>query len=732
MLKAALYRCALAGVLALSAGCLVSPDGATNDGAGPADAVAASGPGESSPGEASTPAAGDGTARILFPPPRSLSESLSRTITVRGTAAAEHGLAAVRVNGTLASTSNDFADWQAVVPLVPGENELIVELEDGQGNRIADAARASVSLGALLRRPTAMAVDADRGQVLVAEKSMGWLTGLDLAHGARTVLASQDVGSGPMWGVINRNDDVSAIAVDRLRGRALLAAHGSDPDLLFAVDLDTGARTVLSGDGVGTGPALAFPKAMLMDEAADQLLVADLSLPAVLAVDPSTGDRAVLSGDGVGAGPALSFPSALVMDAAQGRLIVLDIGLNAVLAVDLLTGDRTVLSDDSTGYGPRLLDMVHLSPGPAPDLVLVVDRWGGVIEVDLSTGDRRLLYYGNGGAAPLALDPLDPERRLSLCDNGVCSVDPYSGPAQLDTAPLGILTMGTGVRLRRTSASLIDRDQDRILTLATDYQALMAIDRATGDRTVLSHITIGEGSYPELIYSLVLDSANNRVLTLQQEEQYVLAIDLGTGDRTVLSDIDGYPRTLGPMVMDQARGRLLMAMRDSQTLTAIDPVTGVRQPLADPAPAGSPLLEVPVSAALDQQRDRVLVADPGLKALVAFDAVTGAGTILSDAGTGAGPELVSMGDVTVDAARDRALLVNRYRSEVLAVDLATGDRTLLARPGVGSSAIEHPGGEINSVVVDAETDTAYLGQRTMGAMVVLDLAGSGEQVIVSR
>src|SRR5690606_20320767 len=63
---------------------------------------------------------------IRFPPPRSLSESMSRTITVRGTASLAAGVSAVRVNGILAETSDDFVHWHAVVPLSETDTELVV------------------------------------------------------------------------------------------------------------------------------------------------------------------------------------------------------------------------------------------------------------------------------------------------------------------------------------------------------------------------------------------------------------------------------------------------------------------------------------------------------------------------------------------------------------------------------------------------------------------------------
>ena len=65
-------------------------------------------------------------AEILFPPAGSQTDA--GTITVIGTATDAQGVAEVRVNGVLATTSDGFAHWRASVPLVSGENTLTVEL----------------------------------------------------------------------------------------------------------------------------------------------------------------------------------------------------------------------------------------------------------------------------------------------------------------------------------------------------------------------------------------------------------------------------------------------------------------------------------------------------------------------------------------------------------------------------------------------------------------------------
>jgi hypothetical protein len=137
------------------------------------------------------------------------------------------------------------------------------------------------------------------------------------------------------------------------------------PGALVAYDLATEERTVVTGDG----PPLVYPVAIALDATGETAYVADAGLEAILAVDLATGTRSVVSGAGRGTGPALAMPTALLLD--EGRLVVIRYAGERALAVDPLTGDRAL---GTIGLVPPAEPMRVLD-GPR-DRVLVVEPIG--------------------------------------------------------------------------------------------------------------------------------------------------------------------------------------------------------------------------------------------------------------------------------------------------------------------------------------------------------------------
>jgi hypothetical protein len=80
------------------------------------------------------------------------------------------------------------------------------------------------------------------------------------------------------------------------------------PDVV-EVNPSTGARTLISGNGRGSGPALVMPATVAV-EASGYILVTDVAAGTgnqrVLQIDPATGNRIVLTGAVVGSGPAVT------------------------------------------------------------------------------------------------------------------------------------------------------------------------------------------------------------------------------------------------------------------------------------------------------------------------------------------------------------------------------------------------------------------------------------------
>lgn len=109
---------------------------------------------------------------------------------------------------------------------------------------------------------------------------------------------------------------------------------------LVLVDLPTGGSRVLAGKG----PEMVYPShvAVLPDGA---FVVGDEGGPFLLRVDPRTGARSVLSGPGRGTGPSLERPRPVLVHA--GRVYVGD--GSRVLQVDPRTGDRKIALELGAG-----------------------------------------------------------------------------------------------------------------------------------------------------------------------------------------------------------------------------------------------------------------------------------------------------------------------------------------------------------------------------------------------
>jgi chloramphenicol 3-O-phosphotransferase len=85
--------------------------------------------------------------------------------------------------------------------------------------------------------------------------------------------------------------DPTDLAVDGAHGRLLSVRWNFEG--VLAIDIGTGARTVLSSKDRGVGPRIGFPRSIDVDPAANIAYVA--STRGILAVDLETGDRVLLT-----------------------------------------------------------------------------------------------------------------------------------------------------------------------------------------------------------------------------------------------------------------------------------------------------------------------------------------------------------------------------------------------------------------------------------------------------
>ncbi|MCE9595990.1 MAG: hypothetical protein K8S98_17510 [Planctomycetes bacterium] len=173
---------------------------------------------------------------------------------------------------------------------------------------------------------------------------------LDPYHGTRALLTGPGAGSGPLWTY------TLGIGVDRAADELLVVSTfpGSG---LFAVDLDTGARRIVSDATVGQGYSFYNPTALCVDASARIAYVADYSNLALFAVDLTTGDRTVVTKGGVfqavdggtppnvGTGPFFEYTTGVAIAPELGVAFTTHADLLiGVLAVELGSGDRVLFS----------------------------------------------------------------------------------------------------------------------------------------------------------------------------------------------------------------------------------------------------------------------------------------------------------------------------------------------------------------------------------------------------
>ena len=265
------------------------------------------------------------------------------------------------------------------------------------------------------------------------------------------------------------------------------------------------SQSTLTNNGSPTGtPNLDSPEDMAFDLNAD-IVTADAGtstgVSQVVRVAKTTGVRTLVSGPSVGSGPALNGPRSIAVE-PTGNILVLDsdpVTSDARLLRITPTGARSVLTSTTLGTGVALgnPDRVRVLGG-----VIYLTGSNQVLSVDAVTGARTLVSK----AAPAARRPAFavPVSMTSGTTSSVVVLDQYYG--------------GTG--------------------------ALIRVDLATGNRTVLSSNTAPSGG-PAFAnpYDVVHDACTHSFYVLHSASNgargTVLKVDDVTGARTVFATYAG-------------------------------------------------------------------------------------------------------------------------------------------------------------------------------------------------
>jgi len=527
-----------------------------------------------------------------------------------------------------------------------------------------------------------MVMDPARERVLLTDSGRDAVVAVDVINGNRKVISGGSVGTGTGLddpaGLVMRGENI--LLVDKAAGAVI------------EIDATNGNRTVLSRlVDIGDGDALTSPTAIALANP-DDLSTAHVTTPSgdrLFAIDLETGDRTVY--ENTSTSGANRFGNATQVAVVNGRILAIGQAGNSVISVNPLDGTRSTYSISFDGNGPDFQQLrgIAFGLGNSGDPRLVATDAGV---------DKIFSLYGQGARRLMPVNAVG-EGELMRDGNGQIEFDPVAARlyyrGQLSAAVYANLGIKIHVENGNRQWLYPEDPTSPLFASATDF----AVDETSGRVFFTDGISVRELAY-ELPYRSSSESwtAVGKGIAFQSAkwifhdsdagESYIsdtdsnalIKVDMATGDRSVVSDEEtDSPFSLselhGDLVVDVAGGRALAIASDNR-LFATDLETRVRSSFAS---EGEPLDIFFSDIALDRGRGRVLVTVPFTGSLAAIDLDTQNRTILSSAGTGSGPAFEHPYRLSLDEKNQIAYVLDRDLAAVFAVDLQTGDRVVMSK-----------------------------------------------------
>jgi hypothetical protein len=283
-------------------------------------------------------------------------------------------------------------------------NQLIVGYSEGQYFSGNDSSLLGVDLDSGDRTPALgsgpnyddtkdIALDSDNNRLFVlVDSPISALVEVDLTllPSPKTIVTNSiETDDVPAKGSGDTFESGQSVVFDSGNDRALVSA--ASPRAIFAVDIATGDRSILSEFGSSTGTGIdTLPDHMKLDSGNNRIIGVDTTWASVIAIDITSGNRSVISNSDTGSGDLLVSPIKTALDTANGLAYVLD--GTSIIAVDLASGNRTVISSDSIGAGAALANPKSLEIDIQNNRLYVGDTsLNAIFAIQIDTGDRVIM-----------------------------------------------------------------------------------------------------------------------------------------------------------------------------------------------------------------------------------------------------------------------------------------------------------------------------------------------------
>ena len=612
----------------------------------------------------------DPTAAIVFPPfDNTVAEQ--QQLVIRGTAADNDAVKSVSVNGVTASSTDNFATWQASVNLTSSEdNTITVSVTDAAGNTNATAATVNIFQKNGHRLCGNFVYDPSASMVYPGTAR------LDLATNQQyTLIPSSTL-------------QFTATAFDTGGSRAFGLSSGA----VYEIDETDNTTSTISPQGTD-GVDIGYAYNMVFDPTTDVLYAYDRTNSRIVAISTVNGSRQVIS-DNTNAGP--DYGAITMLSTSSGRLFASAEDLNlsdpAIVEINLSNGDKTIIANKTTGTGQNFRGIEGLQVDVSTGYAWVEDLSGDLIQVVLASGNRTV---------------------ASENDNWV----------------------NDGLTFEQNFSSNLDTATGKVMINDCNSEQLISIDLSNGARTLLTKPYRGAGPTLNAPFYLAYNPTDDLLVMLNrgggvgpsdphQKIRTVMDVSPSSGDRTILTnDLTGGGDAIGDMAnvdYDSANDRILVLDKDNKALLSINPLNGLRTTLSDNTTKGTGSnFSGPTSVAVTSDGNTAYVTNGSGNSIIQVDLTTGNRTTLSkDGGPGAGPGFAGPTDIVLNADDTMAYVTNQGGASVYSVNLADGTRTVIASNTVGSgTALTEP----NRLTFDKDNNQLFVIDETDSGIMTINL-----------
>ncbi len=355
---------------------------------------------------------------MVFPPPNG--STTDSHLIVRGQTKQGLDISQIEVNGILATSSDQFRNWQVDVPLSMGTNILSVEATVGGQiktnlsmssiTRVTSEAELHRGVGSEWdMRPLGLAYEPTKKRFIIAVDGEDGIMGVNASNGDRSFISDSEgsqIGTG--YEIVQPTSGASY-------GEKSFVI---DNNLVVLIDNTTGNRSVFSTVLTESNTPASLASIVMTADTKNLIALSYMVDSVLYKMDTSTGSVSILSSKTKGSGIDLRNAGTMGYSSQLQTAFVSIRYSDVILAIDTVTGNRRIFSEGKNGE-PKFQDPSYIVADDKNGLVYVWDS-GKIHALDIKTGRRRTIVSSGSFA--------------SFNDIYGMTLTPY-GPAILDYIP---------------------------------------------------------------------------------------------------------------------------------------------------------------------------------------------------------------------------------------------------------------------------------------------------------